>query len=133
MPEVDLDPDGPHGPERTAEVADLLDQCSRFLTYATMAGKHGLAYPDDAYRLLGEVYSATGRFPQMCEQLAAFLGAQKSTGKLYEARGRDIADQVSRAANHLASAAVAADSLTKALQAVQADIAGLGVKDDPDA
>ena len=81
MPDpISLNPDGPHSPEHTAEVAAMFDACSRFLTYATMSG--GLEYPSEVYRLLGEMYSATGRLPQLCGQLTAFLAAQKDSGTL---------------------------------------------------
>jgi hypothetical protein len=130
--DFDLNPDRPHSPERTAELGDLFDQCSRAITYATMARNGGLDYPADAYRLLAELYSATGRFPQICEQLGQFLAAQQATGRLYEARGRDIADQVGAARADLDEATAAAQRLTRALRAVQADIAGLGVREDPE-
>jgi hypothetical protein len=132
MSEIDLNPDVPHTPERTAEAGEWFDACSRFLTYASMPGKGGLVFPAGAYRLLGELYSATSRLPQMCDQLVAFLRAQEATGRLYEARGRDISEQARKAEGHLGSAADFARGLTRALQAVQADIAGLGVKEDPD-
>ena len=127
---IDLRPDGPHSPEHTAEAGQLFDDCSRFLTYATMPGRGGLEYPADAYRLLGDLYAATGRFPQVCGQLGQFMQLREAAGRLYEAQGRDIAGQVAAAAAHLAEAAAAAQSLTRALQAVQADIAGLGVRED---
>lgn len=130
--DVDLNPDGPHSPERTREVGQLFDDASRFLTYATMERRGGLDYPRDAYPLVADLYAATGRFPQICSQLEDFLRAQEATGKLYEARGRSITAQVDQAAVHLSQARAAAANLTKALQAVQADIAGLGVKEDPD-
>ena len=130
---TDLNPDGPHSPEHTAEVGDLFDQCSRFLTYATMAEKRGLEYPADAYRLLGEIYSATSRLPQLCGQLTAFLAAQRDSGRLYEARGGDIGEKVAAAAYHLGLAHGAASNLTKMLKAVQADIAGFGVDETRDA
>jgi len=129
MTSVDLNPDGPHSPEITARAGQLFDDTSRFLVYATMPRRGGLAYPADVYRLIADLYTATARFPQMCEQLARFLRAQAATGRLYEARGRDIALQVERAEMHLDQAAAAAHALTTALQAVQADIAGLGVRE----
>lgn len=129
---VDLNPDGPHSPERTREVGQLLDDASRFLAYATSNGR-GLDYPADVYALVADLYSATGRFPQICSQLEDFLRAQEATGKLYEARSRGVGAQVDAAAVHLSQARAAAANLTKALQAVQADIAGLGVREDPDA
>ena len=133
MPDLDLNPDGPHSPAHTFEAGQLFDDCSRFLVYATMARKGGLVYPADAYRLLGDVCSATGRLSQMCEQLTAFLQAQEATGRLYEARDRDIAGQVGSAADSLQLAGNWASSLTTVLQNAQRAINGLGVKDDPDA
>ena len=133
MAEIDLNPDGPHSPERTAEAGQLLDAISRLITYATRPGAGGLVFPADAYTLLAEIYAATGRLPQVCDQLGEFLADQRATGRLYEAQGREVAAQVSAARIHLTDAASAARALTRALQAVQADIAGLGVRDDPDA
>lgn len=130
---MDLNPDGPHSPERTAEAGELLDEVSRFIAYATMPEKHGLEYPSDVYKILGELYSATGRLPQVCEQLGRFLEAQEATGRLYEARGREISVQRRMAASHLDDAGQHSAALTRALQRVQADIAGLGVKEDDDA
>ena len=129
---TDLNPDSPHSSERTAELGDLFDQCSRAITYATMAGKGGLEYPADAYRLAADLYSATGRLRQICEQLEQFIRAQAATGRLYEARGRDVEIQRDTAAIHLDQAAMHAHSLTLALQAFQADISGLGVKEGSD-
>lgn len=122
-----LNPDGPHSPGHTAEAGQLFDDCSRFLCYATMPGKRGLEYPGEVYRLVADLYTATGRFPQVCEQLGAFLEAQQATGRLYEDRSRDVCAQVEQALVHLDHASAEASKLTRALQAVQADIAGLGV------
>jgi hypothetical protein len=130
---TDLNPDGPHSPDRTREAGDLFDACSKFLTYATMGRAPGLEYPADTYALAADLYSATGRFPQMCEQLGQFILAQAATGRLYEAQGRDITAQAGRALAHLGQAADAARALTRALQSFQADIAGLGVKGDGNA
>jgi hypothetical protein len=130
---TDLNPDGPHSPERTAEAGQFFDDCSRLLTYATMAGKGGLESPAVAYRLTADLYSATGRFPQIFEQLEGFLRALEAARRLREAReGRQVGQQVNLAAFHLGEAADAAEALTKALQAVQADIAGLALKDGTD-
>ena len=99
-----------------------------------MPRKGGLAFPSDAYVLLAEIYCATGRLPQVCEQVDTFLRAQMATGRLYEARqDREVAGQVAAASASLARAAAAAEELTRALQAVQADIAGLGVREGDDA
>jgi len=129
--DVDLNPDGPHSPERTAEVGDLFDQCSRFLTYATMAEKHGLECPADASRLVGEIYSATSRFQQMFAQLEQFLRAQKASRRLYEARGGDVSTLIEAAALDLREAAMHSRDLTRLLRAAQTDISGLGVDESP--
>jgi hypothetical protein len=129
--DADLNPDGPHSRDRTREVGQLFDDASRFLTYATNNGC-GLDYPADVYTLVADLYAATGRFPQICSQVQDFLEAQWATGRLYEARGRDAAAQIDHAGVHLSQARTAAANLTRALQAVQADIVGLGVKENPD-
>ena len=129
MADTELNPDGPHSPDHTAELGDLFDACSRAIVYATMPGKGGLVYPADAYRLAGDLYAATGRFEQICEQLEQFIRAQADSGRLYEARGRNVLIQRDQAAIHLDQAAMNAHALTVALQAFQADISGLGVKD----
>lgn len=130
MPEhVALCPDGPHSPEVTAKAGDLFDRCSRFLVYATMSEKAGLHFPADAYRLVADLYAATGRMPQICGQLEQFLRAQEAEERLYEARGEPVPATIERAAGHLRQAADAARTLTRLLQAVQADIAGLGVEE----
>jgi hypothetical protein len=127
---TDLNVDGPHSPERTAEVGQLFDDCSRFLVYATMREKGGLEYPGDAYRLIADIYSATGRLPQACEQIGQFLMAQGRRADAYEARGRNPAEQAAIGAARLAEAATAAHNLTRALQAAQTAIAGLGIRED---
>ena len=95
-------------------------------------GGSGLEYPADVYRLLGEMYSATSRLPQICGQLTAFLAGQKDSGTLYEASGGDISERVAAAAYHLGLAHSAASALTRALQDTQGAISGLGVRGSTD-
>ena len=128
--DIDLNPDGPHSREHTAELGSLFDQCSKAITYASMPEKHGLEYPADAYSLVGDLYSATGRLQQVCDQLDEFTREQAASGRLYEAQGRDIGVQRDKASIHLSQAGDAARALTVALRSVQADIAGLGVRED---
>jgi hypothetical protein len=127
---IDLTPDGSHSPERTAEAGQLLDDCSRFLVYASMSEKRGMEYPADAYRLIADIYAATGRLPQAFDQIGRFLGAQADRSGVYEARGRDPREQAALAAARLAEAATAARTLTAALQAAQTAISGLGIRED---
>jgi hypothetical protein len=129
---MDLNPDGPHSPERTAEAGQLFDDCSRFLVYATMSEKRGMDYPGDAYKLIADLYAATGRLPQACEQIGRFLEAQARRAGAYDARGRNPRQQAEHAAGHLSRAANAAYTLTVALQAAQTAIAGLGIREDED-
>jgi hypothetical protein len=126
--DIDLNPDGPHSPERTAEVAAIFDACSRFLVYATMGGAPGLDYPSEAYRLLGDLYCATGRLPQMCEQLREFLHQQEDGGRLGDDSDREVSVQVGIAGGALVTAAGHAAGLTRALQDAQRAINGLYVK-----
>jgi hypothetical protein len=129
---MDLNPDGPHSPDRTAEAGQMFDACSRFLVYASMREKRGLEYPADAYRLIADIYAATGRLPQACDQIGRFLASQAARSGVYEARGRDPRGQAALAAARLAEAAGAARALAAALQAAQAAIAGLGIREDED-
>jgi hypothetical protein len=122
-----LDPDGPHSPANTAAVGDLLDQCSRLIVYAAMPRRGGLMFPADAYALIADLYSATSRIGEVCGHLASFIDGQATREGVYEARGRDVAGQADAHRGHMGEAAKAAAALTKALQAAQADIAGLGV------
>jgi hypothetical protein len=127
-----LNPDGPHSPERTAEAGQLLDDCSRFIVYATMSEKRGLGYPADAYRLIADLYAATSRLPQTCDQIGRFLAEQAQRAGAYDARKRDPREQASLALIHLANAADAASRLTESLQSAQTAIAGLGIREDED-
>ena len=122
---IDLNPDGPHSPERTAEVAAIFDACSRFLVYATLGGAPGLDYPAEMYSLLGELYSATGRMQQLFGQLRLFLRKQANDGKLGDRSGRDIQISVSEACGALVEAGHQSAALTSLLQEAQKEIAGL--------
>jgi hypothetical protein len=129
--DLDLNPDGPHSPERTRVAGQVLDDVSRLLVYASMPGSGGMESPADAYRLLADLYTVTARLPEVCGYLERFLREQQATRPLYEAQGRDIAAQVERFAAHLHRAADAARAFTRAAQDAQADIAGIGVKENP--
>jgi hypothetical protein len=124
---LSFSPDGPHSPEHTKEVADLLAECVRFLNYATMSG-NGLDDPADVYYILGALYTGTQRFPQLSRQLAALLAAQKDSGSLADNEGRDVGSQVAMAGYHLDEAHAHAEDLTSAFQDAQQVISGLYVK-----
>jgi hypothetical protein len=127
--DIDLNPDGPHSPERTAEAAGIFDACSRYLVYATMGSAPGLDYPAEMYALLGELYSATGRMQQMTGQLAAWLRREQEAGKLGDRRGKDTGVAVGDAAYALNQAGFQSASLTRWLQKAQDAIAGLHARE----
>jgi predicted metal-dependent HD superfamily phosphohydrolase len=125
--DLNLHVDGPHSPERTKEIADLLAECVRFLNHATMSG-NGLDDPADVYYVLGALYTGTQRLPQLTRQITAVLTAQAATGTLGNNRDSDPAVEVTEAGYDLLDASVAAETLTTALQTAQQGIAGLYVK-----
>lgn len=132
MTSVNLNPDDPHSPERTAELGALFDACSRAIVYATM-GTAGVPYPAAAYRLVADIYCATGRLPQLCGQLDSLMSGLLEADRLQADPGT-LPPQVAcaRAHEHLGEAAKAAAALTRAFQAYQADITGLALKEDSD-
>lgn len=81
------------------------------------------------YLLVGNLYTATSRLSQVCDQVGGFLGNQTVTRQLYDAKDRDPVDQVTRAQMNLSYAAMDARDLTARLRAAQTDIAGLGVRE----
>ena len=133
MPEINLHVDGPHSPERTKEIADLLAECVRFLNYASMSGGGGLSDPADVYYVLGALYTGTQRLPQLFGQLATILDRQVAAGTLADNTGGDPAVLSAEAGYALATAAGAGDGLTTDLHDAQQAISGLYVKGAPGA
>ena len=131
--EIDLNPGGPHSPEHTGEVADLLAECARFLVYATAQGNGGLVSPDDAHTLLGALYTGTERLPQLFMQLGNFLAAHGRSGRLASTDGGPVSPLVATAAYHLGEAHQLAAALTTALQETQNAISSLYVREVPGA
>jgi hypothetical protein len=129
MPDpINLHVDGPHSPERTREVADLLAESVRFLNYASNGGP-GLEDPADAYSLLGALYMGTERLPQLFMQLGNFLAAHGRSGRLASTDGGPVSPLVATAAYHLSEAHQLAAALTTALQEAQNAISGLYVRE----
>lgn len=130
-PPLDLDPDAPHSPERTRQLADVAADAIRTLNYATMSDRGGLEYPGDAYELLGALVQLTQRLPQLSGQVAAWLDSEQAAGHLGEVpapRGRyggDSARAVAAAGSALAEAGRAAARLSSLLGEAQAAIAGV--------
>lgn len=128
-PPLDLNPDTPHSPERTRQLADVAAEAVRTLNYATAPGKGGLTYPGDAYSLLGSLDVLASRLPQLCEQVAAWLTSEQSAGRLAETSsgryGGDSARVVTAAGSALAEAGRTASHLSSLLGEAQAAIAGV--------
>lgn len=134
MPDpIELRTDGPHNPDYTREVGNALAEAVRVLNYATLGDAPGLEYPGDAYTLLGALYTATERLPQLLDQTGRFLRARAATGTLGDDRGGVPAALTASAAASLSAAASYASDLTRVLHDAQNAIAGLYVKGDDDA
>lgn len=116
--ELVLNPDGPHSPENTVNVADLMAQAARVLVYATEK-KSGLQYPSHVYALLGELYTGTGRLRELVGNLDRFLTREHDAGYIGISGGGDPAKAVAAAQLALEDAARHAAALTTALQAAQ--------------
>ena len=125
--------DGPHNPDYTREVGNVLAEAVRVLNYATLAEAPGLDGPADAYSLLGALYTATMRLPQLLTQLARFLDDWRASGQLADDHQREPAGQVRSALTHLQYAEDAAADLTSRLRETQNAIAGLYVTEVRDA
>lgn len=125
--------DGPYSPEQTQQAARAVAEGIRYLNHCSHPGNDGgLEYPGDVYDLLGHLYTATGRLPQLLEQVAAFLQGQAEGGRTGDSNGRDPVNQSLIAGMHLEDAASSAGSLTERLQAAQNAISGLYAKDGSD-
>jgi hypothetical protein len=122
---------GPHSPDYTREIAWGLAECMRVLNYATGSGADaGIAYPATAYDVLGALYTATGRLPQLLSQLSGWLEQAAEAGRLAEDRHGDVIAAVATAQEALAHAGGQISAVTSALQAAQNAIAGLYMPGD---
>jgi hypothetical protein len=130
---TELRTDGPHSPEYTREVGNVLAEAVRVLNYASLCDAPGFEYPGDVYTLLGAWYTATQRMPQLAGQLKDYLDGWQASAQLADANGADVNERVAAAAYQLGLAHGAANDLTKALQQAQNAISGLYVKEAPDA
>lgn len=82
MPDINLNPDGPHSPERTRELGSALAETVRCLNYATLRGESGLEHPADAHDLIGALKTAFERMPQLLDQTAIWLEALRASPAL---------------------------------------------------
>ncbi len=126
---VDLDPDAPHHPERTRQLADLAAEAVRTLNYATR-GDAGLLYPGEAYCLLGGLGILAARLPQLYDQIGDFLARGQAAGHVDETpdgpHGGDarlaVGDAIcalKRAVSHAEAMSVAVNNAQSAIRAVR--------------
>jgi hypothetical protein len=117
---------GPHSPEYTEQVANGLAECVRVLNYATGSAAQGaIGYPATVYDVLGSLYTATGRLPQLLGQLAAWLEEQSARGQFRDELDDDALAAVAAARTALGRAGAGLAEVTAALQDAQNAIAGL--------
>lgn len=139
MPDTDLNPDGPHSPDRTRGLGNVLAECVRVLNYATMRGEDGLKHPSDAHDLIAALYTATQRMPQLLGQMAAWLETVRGNPALADSYAGNVPghaatarEAAGEAIEYLAEAADFAGELTQVLRAAQNTTGGLYVKEDTD-
>lgn len=138
MPDTDFDlnPDGPHSPERTRELGNLLAEVVRTCNYATLAEAPGLAAPCDAYELIGSLKVAFERLPQLLAQTGAWLGDQerrRPLGDSYahiDGHPQDVREAVEQATGHLGAAAGLVMQVTGHLREAHNLTGGLYVKEN---
>lgn len=116
--------DGPHSPERSEAAASQVHDLTRFIVYASMAGRarRGLRYPGHLYTILGSLSSAAYLNDQMLTQFAAFLVEEAGAGRIRRDNGGSVSDRVSAAVVELNRAREAAAVLANALANAQAAI-----------
>jgi hypothetical protein len=125
--------DGPHSPEYTRQLGEALAEAVRCLNYASRDGAPGLEYPGDVYSLLGWLYTAAERLPQLLDQLAYFLHEQYASGRVADDQGRDASTLTAIAGGALLTGKGHAEALTSSLRKAQEQIAGLYVKENDNA
>jgi hypothetical protein len=74
-----LNIDSPHSRGYTAKIGSQPAEAVRVLNHAAVPGKEGLRTQEDAYRLIGDLYTAAGRFPQPFRQIARHLTSLDDT------------------------------------------------------
>jgi hypothetical protein len=122
---------GPHSPEYTVTVANALAECVRVLNHATRSDD-AIGYPGAVYQVLGAVYTATGRLPQLLSQLSGWLERATEAGRLAEHQHGDVIAAVATAQDALARATAQFAPVTSALEAAQQAIAFVSLRDDGD-
>jgi len=135
MPEINLNPGGPHSPERTREAGRTLAEAVRVLNYATRRGEDGLEHPSDVYDVTGWLNAAAQRMPQLLAQLAAFLEAKRADPWLADSRAgvpghaATAREAAGEGVERLAAAEEHIWAFAAEVAAAQNAIAGLYMKD----
>lgn len=108
-----------------AELADLAAEAVRALNHATVPGQARLAYPSDVYDTLAALRRLAERLPQALAQLARWLDAEATAGRLTADSGRKPALVLTEVADACAAGGHAADAMARDLSAAQTAAAGL--------
>ena len=127
---IDLRTGGPHSPEKTAEVADLVAEGIRYLNHATLGGAGGLEQPADIDRLISALATMASRLPQLFRQAEVNLDRIAEAPGVYDDRGHDAAQTVGSVSMGLRSASASADMLLESLHIAHQASAHLGCRDD---
>ena len=72
---------GPHDDDTITALAQITAEAIRALNHATFP-RAGLSEPATVHRVLGELATAANRLPQLCSQLARWLDAENTAGRL---------------------------------------------------
>ena len=72
---------GPHDDATITALAQITAEAVRALNHATFP-RAAHSEPGTVYRVLGELATAANRLPQLCEQLARWLDAENTAGRL---------------------------------------------------
>jgi hypothetical protein len=103
----------PASPMMMREIARQAAEATRALS--ELAGDAGFASLDDVRDVLASLERMGRDLPELCEQLARILVAQREEGQIIRAAGRDPDFWVGEAVEALAAAGQAADMMTAAL------------------
>ncbi len=109
--------DGPHDDDTTIALAEITAEALRALNHATLPTA-GLTEPATVYGVLGQLAAAAHRLPQLCDQLAGWLAAENTAGRLAHTTG-GLADAVEDTLGSLDRAARHATRLGEALDQAQ--------------
>lgn len=86
MTTITLNPDGPHSPEYTRQVAAAVAEGVRVLNYATRDSE-ALQCPPDVDSVVQDLATTAQRLPQLLEQLSNWLGIDYAAGGVEVSHG----------------------------------------------